>query len=110
MVWQDLRAASGSKQATRGAGGLSAEQVLRILVVKQMNGLSYRELAFHLADSRSYRTFCRLGITDKVPTKSSLNANLKALRPATLEAINRLLVGAAKRAKVETGETARTGE
>jgi IS5 family transposase len=108
LVWQDLRTASGAKQARQGAGGLSADQVLRILVVKQMNGFSYRELAFHLADSRSYRTFCRLGITDKVPTKSALHANLKALRPTTLEAINRLLVGAARRAEVETGETART--
>lgn len=94
LVWQDLRAASSSKQTTRGAGGLSAEQVLRILVVKQMNGFSYRELAFHLADSHSYRTFCLLGITDKTPTRSSLNANLKALRPATLEAINLMIVGA----------------
>jgi IS5 family transposase len=73
-----------------------------------MNGFSYRELAFHLADSRSYRTFCRLGITDKVPTKSSLNANLKALQPSTLEAINRVFVGAAQVAKVETGRTVRT--
>ena len=53
LVWQDLRAASGSQSVGRGAGGLSAEQVLRILVVKQMNGFSYRQLAFHLADSRS---------------------------------------------------------
>jgi transposase, IS5 family len=59
LVWQDLQAASGSKQTTRGAGGLSAEQVVRILIVKQMNGFSYRELAFHLADPRSYQTFCR---------------------------------------------------
>ena len=66
------------------------------------------ELVFHLADSRSYRTFCRLGITDKVPTKSSLNANLKSLQPATLEAINRVFVGAAQAAKVETGRTVRT--
>src|SRR5258708_149935 len=58
LVWQDLRVASGSTSAARGAGSLSAEQVLRILVVKQMNGFSYRQLAFHLADSRSYRTFC----------------------------------------------------
>jgi hypothetical protein len=29
-----------------------------------MNDFSYREMAFHLVDSRSYRTFCRLGITD----------------------------------------------
>ena len=65
-VLQDLRDATRLKKATCGAGGLSADQVLRILVVKQMNGFSYRELAFHLADSRSYRTFCRLGITDKV--------------------------------------------
>lgn len=108
LVWQDLRAASNSKQTTRGAGGLSAEQVLRILVVKQMNGFSYRELAFHLGDSRSYRTFCLLGITDKTPTRSALNANFKALRPATLEAINRMIVGAAERAEVEIGETVRT--
>ncbi|HSS52209.1 MAG TPA: ISNCY family transposase [Thermoanaerobaculia bacterium] len=108
QVWQDLRGATRSAQATRGAGGLSADQVLRILVVKQMNGFSYRELAFHLADSRSYRTFCRLGITDKAPTKSALNANLKSLQPTTLEAINRVFVGAAQAAKVETGRTVRT--
>lgn len=108
LVLQDLRKATRSATAPHGAGGLSADQVLRILVVKQMNGFSYRELAFHLADSRSYRTFCRLGITDKVPTKSSLHANLKALQPATLEAINRVFVGAAQKAKVETGRTVRT--
>jgi IS5 family transposase len=108
LVLQDLRGVSSSLRPDRGVGGLSAEQVLRILVVKQMNGFSYRELAFHLADSRSYRSFCRLGITDKVPTKSSLNANLKALRPSTLEAINRVFVGAAQAAKVETGRIVRT--
>ena len=108
LVWQDLQAAGGTKWTSRGVGGLSGDQVVRILVIKQMNGFSYRELAFHLADSRSYQTFCRLGITDKVPTKSALNANLKALRPATLEAINRLLVGIAEQAEVETGQTVRT--
>ena len=107
LVLQDLGAACHSQEVTRGAGGLSAEQVLRVLVVKQMNGFSYRVLAFHLADSRSYRTFCRLGITDKVPSKSALNANLKSLQPATLEAINRLILGAAQAAKVETGRTVR---
>ena len=108
LVLQDLVATSGSAQATRGAGGLSGEQVLRILIVKQMNGFSYRALAFHLADSRSYRTFCRLGITEEAPTKSTLNANLKALQSSTLEAINRRLLAAAQQAKVETGRTVRT--
>ncbi|MFY9826986.1 MAG: ISNCY family transposase [Thermoanaerobaculia bacterium] len=108
LVWQDLRGAANDSTSARGTGGLSAEQVLRILVIKQMNGFSYRQLAFHLADSRSYRTFCLLGITDKVPTKSALNANLKALQPATLEAINRAFIGAAQKAKVETGRIVRT--
>jgi IS5 family transposase len=107
LVWQDLCGASGVPQATTGAGGLSAEQVVRILLVKQMNGFSYRELAFHLADSRSYRTFCRLGILDKVPSKSALNLNLKALRTETLEAINRVILGAALLAGVEAGRTVR---
>jgi IS5 family transposase len=107
LVLQDLRAAGHSQEGTRGAGGLSAEQVLRMLVVKQMNGFSYRVLAFHLADSRSYRTFCRLGITDKVPSKSALNTNFKSLQPATLEAIHRVILGAAQEAKVEIGRTVR---
>jgi transposase, IS5 family len=106
LIWQDLPGTGA--QTTRGAEGLSAEQVLRILVVKQLNGFSYRALAFHLADSRSYQTFCRLGLLDKLPTKSALQANLKALKPATLEAINRVLLGAAQQAKVEMGRTVRT--
>lgn len=107
LVLQDLRAATRSPEAVTGAGGLSAEQVVRMLVVKQMNGFSYRELAFHLADSRSYRTFCRLGIIDKVPSKSALNSNLKALRAETLETINRVIVGAAQQAGVEAGRIVR---
>ena len=106
LILQDLRAACGD-EATTGAEGLSAEQILRILLVKQMNGFSYRTLAFHLADSRSYRTFCRLGITDKPPSKSALNKNLKSLRPATLEAVNRVILGAAQEKKVESGRTVR---
>ena len=77
LVAQDLGAASRSSQTPLGAGGLTAEQVVRMLIVKQMNGFSYRELAFHLADSRSYRTFCRLGILDKVPSKRASSSMRK---------------------------------
>ena len=59
LVWQDL-APRGLINDT-GAQGLSAEQVLRALIIKQLNGFSYRELAFHLADSVTYRRFCQLG-------------------------------------------------
>ena len=48
LVCRDL---TGGRDASTGRPGLTAEQVLRVLVVKQMNGFSYDELAFHLADN-----------------------------------------------------------
>jgi transposase, IS5 family len=108
LVLQDLRAGACSRQATRCVGALSAEQTLRVLVVKQMNGFSYRALAFHLVDSRSYRTFCRFGLTDRPPSRSALHLSLKSIQPTTLEAIHRVLIGAANEAKVETGRKVRT--
>ena len=55
LVWKDLR---GDRTQGTGRPGLSAEQVVRAALIKQMNGFSYEELAFHLADSRSYMRFC----------------------------------------------------
>ena len=39
---------------------MTAEQVLRCAILKQMHQFSYEKLAFHLADSQSFRAFCRL--------------------------------------------------
>jgi IS5 family transposase len=109
LVLQDLRATpTGRRRTTCRTGSLSAEQILRVLVVKQMNGFSYRDLAFHLVDSRSYRTFCRFGITDRPPSRSALNQSLKSIQQATLEAIHRIVIGAAKEEKIETGRKVRT--
>jgi IS5 family transposase len=107
LVLQDLRRATGSEKAATGAGGMSAEQVLRALLLKQMNGFSYRQLAYHLADSRPYRTFCRLGITEPAPKKSALARNIKALRPETLEAIHRIVLGAAAEKGIEKARKVR---
>jgi IS5 family transposase len=108
LVLQDLRAATGrGVVGIGGPRGVSAEVALRALLIKQMNGFSYRELAFHLADSQTYRTFCRLGITDPTPSKSALAASTKAIRPETLEAIHRLLLGAPAAKKVEKANKVR---
>lgn len=104
LVWQDL-APKGLLNDT-GAQGLSAEQVLRALIIKQLNGFSYRELAFHLADSVTYRKFCQLG-WDQSPSKSVLASCIKAIRSETLEQINRLLVGIAEEKKIEDGKRVR---
>ncbi len=106
LILHDLQRAAGSREPT-GAHGSSSEQVLRALIVKQLNDFSYRDLAFHLADSRTYQTFCRIGLGQAPPSKSTLQATIKALRAETLEQINRILVRAAVGAKVESGRTVR---
>ena len=64
-----------------GAEGMSAEQVVRAAIIKQMEGYSYEELAFHLLDSVCYRGFCRIGMADKGFQKSALCNNIKAYHP-----------------------------
>ena len=106
-VEQDLEAARCRKGKTWSAGGLRGDQVLRALVLKQMGGFSFRALAFHLADSRTYRRFCRLGWSDPEPSKSALAAAIKAVRAQTLEGINRKLMTIAARQGIETGSKVR---
>ena len=64
-------------------------------------------MAFHLADSRTYRTFCRLGIAETTPSKSTLAANIKALRAETLEQVHRLILSLAEASGVEKGRKVR---
>jgi IS5 family transposase len=91
-----------------GRDGMTAEQVLRAFVVKQMNDFSYEELAFHLADSNTYRAFCRLGMDQTPPKKTTLQRNIKRVRAETWERINRQLVLYAAAKGVESGKKVRT--
>ena len=97
----------GGRDSRRGRCGMTAEQVLRALVVKQLNEFSYAELAFHLVDSRTYRVFCRFGEFDKSPSRSTLQENIKRISAETLELVNRGLVGLADADGIETGERVR---
>lgn len=106
LILQDLQAASGCNCPT-GAEGMSAEQVLRALMIKQIHDFSYRELEFHLADSSTFRAFCRLGVGDRAPSKSALCRNIKAVRTETLEQINGILVRAAGEKGIEAGRKVR---
>ena len=92
----------------KGRKGMPAEQVLRAVLVKQMNGWSYQELAFHLADSNCYRWFCRLGIGDTCPDHSTLQKAIKHVRAKTLETINRRIVTYAVQQRIELGHKIRT--
>lgn len=70
-----------------GARGLSLESILRCLLLKQILGVSYHRLAFHLSDSPTYRTFARLRI-GRSPSKSALQATIRRISAQTLQQIN----------------------
>lgn len=106
--WVQADLLAGGIDADCGRAGMSGEQVLRALVIKQANGFSYEQLAFHLADSQSYRAFCLIGWVDDAPKKSTLQRNIKLVRAETLERINRALVAYAQEQGIEDGERLRS--
>jgi IS5 family transposase len=105
LVWQDLTGQVQNHES--GAHGMSAEQVLRAAIVKQTEGFSYEDLAFHILDSRCYRTFCRIGVTQKGIGKSALASAIKNIAPSTWESINRILMAHAQEQGKEKGRESR---
>lgn len=74
-----------------GACGMSIESILRCLLLKQILGVSYEKLAFHLSDSLSYRTFARLKV-DRSPSRSGLQSTIRRVSAQTLQKMNQLLM------------------
>ncbi|MDI7269555.1 MAG: ISNCY family transposase [Myxococcota bacterium] len=90
-----------------GNPGMTAIQVVKAGIIKQMHGYSYVELEFHLADSAAFRTFMEIGFADGGPSASALQENIKRLKPSTWEAINLLLVKKAQEAGIDEGRKVR---
>ncbi len=99
LVLQDL---CDHSQSGKGAGGLRAEFVLRAAIVKQLHGFSYEQLAFHLMDSQSFRSFVRHPV-GWIPNKSTLQRNIAQISEASWKEINTVLVGWAAEKGLEKG-------
>jgi IS5 family transposase len=93
----------GLEAPDSGRRGLSADTTLRALIIKQLFQLSYDGLEFHLRDSVTARSFCR--IESLGPSRSALHRAIKAVRPQTLEVIHELLIGSAIDDEIEDGQT-----
>ena len=89
LIEKDLLTAGA--QAT-GRKGLSVESIFRCMLLKQITGVSYKMLAFHLTDSHSYRAFARLD-RNVYPGKSVLSGNIRRLSAEILEKVFGALSG-----------------
>jgi len=88
-VVQDLR--GGAKRLRQGRDGMSAEQALRSLVLKQIKNWSFRELRERIADGLTLRQFTRFGAAS-VPQHKAFHRANTLLTPATVQALNALVV------------------
>ncbi len=103
LVANDLASPKGS---ARGAKGMTAEQVLRVAILKQLKQYTYRELQDRIDDSDRLRAFCRMGF-DEIPDFRTLQQNVTRLSPQTWGKMNEVLVKYAKEAKIEKGQKVR---
>lgn len=103
LVLHDL---CDSQAVRSGAGGMSAELVLRAAIVKQMYGHSYEHLSFVLVDSQSVRAFVRLPMGWN-PPKSTLQRNIAKISASTWKQINEILVRWAADQDLEKGKKIR---
>ncbi len=106
LVFVDLLDRKGQPETGREA--MTAEQVLRAMIIKQRFDLSYDGLSFELADSNSVRAFCRLPMSMSTPARSTLQRNIKRVKASTWEQINRLVIGFAQGKKIESGRSTRS--
>ena len=109
LIHEDLcRGRKRRVDPSEGRAGVAAEQILRVVMLKQMTGLSYEQLAFHLADSNTYRGFCPFGFDRKVPDEATLQRNVKGVRAETWQAIHRPVALKAQQLGIETGKKVKT--
>jgi len=91
-----------------GARGITAEQVMRISILRSLEEFTYDDLVFHLNENMTYRAFCFFGIADKIPSRSSLAALLKEISAGVWETVNTIVVATDEAVKLDSGKEVRT--
>src|SRR6266702_6880311 len=76
------------------------ETYLRLMYLKHRYGLGYETLCKEVADSFTWRRFCRIALDGRVPDPSTLMKLTKRLGPELLEELNAELLAVAVERKV----------
>lgn len=103
LAFADL---TNGRRTDTGRKGMTAEQVLRCAILKQVRDLTYDDLEYWLADSNSLRAFTRLS-QGQYPGTSTLQKNIKSLQEETWMAIHQFIISYADEEKLERGRKIR---
>src|SRR5437899_2150847 len=86
--------------ARTGRPTIPIETYLRLMYLKHRYGLGYETLCKEVADSFTWRRFCRIAVDGRVPDPSTLMKLTKRLGPGLLEELNAELLALAVERKV----------
>ena len=89
-----------------GSRGMSAEQILRVAILKQLKQYSWRELAERINDGICLRWFTRF-YSAKIPHFTALQKAVRVINADTWTQINDILVESAKCQNLEKGQMLR---
>ena len=103
-IRRDLR--RGLKKPDTGRNGLTAQQVLRSLILMRVKNWDYRELRERIADGYTLRQFADF-YCQPVPKHDAFHRAFVRLTPETLRAVNERLVQAAVALGLEDGKKLR---
>ena len=83
-----------------GRPSIPLETYLRIMYLKFSRSLGYETLVKEVADSITWRRFCRIGLADPVPHSTTLVKITRRVGPGVVEELNRALTDKARRSKL----------
>ena len=86
--------------ATRGRPTIAIETYLRLMYLKHRYGLGYETLCREVADSFTWRRFCRIALDGRVPDPTTLIKLTRRLGPELVEELNAGLLALAVARKV----------
>jgi IS5 family transposase len=104
LVRKDLE--RGLKKPNAGRDGITPTQALLSLILMRVKNWDYRELRERINDGYTLRTFTQFD-SHPVPKHDAFNRAFNRLTPATLAAINQLVVEAAVDLGLEDGKKLR---
>lgn len=92
----------GMKKPATGRTGLTAQQVLRSMILMRVKNWEYRELRERIADGYTLRHFTAFN-GQRVPKHDAFNGAVNRLTPVTLQAVNDAVIRAAVNLGLEEG-------
>src|SRR5438034_11714608 len=96
----------GLKKPSTGRNGLTAQQALRSLTLMRVKNWDYRELRERITDGFTLRSFTQFD-SHAVPLHDAFNRAFNRITPATMAAVNQLVLQTAVELGLEDGKQLR---